>query len=77
MSNKKEFQRQNNYHNDTYNNGDTINQSGNGAINGKVITINNTYYTAPAEKSTCENEGTSTKIKVKTVITITNKEEDE
>jgi hypothetical protein len=79
MSNKKEFQRQNNYYNDTYNNGDTINPSGNGAFGkvcGNVTISNNTYYTTPAEKSTCENKETSTKIKVKTIITITNKEDE-
>lgn len=62
---KKEVQlnQQNNYnyHNDTYNNGDTINQSGNGAFGkvcGNVTINNNTYYTTPVEKSTCENKGT-------------------
>jgi hypothetical protein len=60
---KKEVQlnQQNNYHNDTYNNGDTVNQSGNGAFGkvcGNVTINNNTYYTTPVEKSTCENKGT-------------------
>ena len=61
---KKELQlnQQNNYHNDTYNNGDNIttnNNNCNGAVgnSNSTITINNNYYTTPVEKSTCENKG--------------------
>lgn len=64
---KKELQlnQQNNYnyHNDTYNNGDTVtnnnySNSNNCNNNYSNSTINYNYYTTPVEKSTCENKGT-------------------
>ena len=54
---KKELQlnQQNNYHNDTYNNGDNI-----GKVSGNVTINNNNYYTTPVEKSTCKTKGQKT-----------------